>query len=103
METKVIVKHLYDFVPNVFIDIHSGTNAFLLPYTSRAELVSRNIDKIMPVLKEANQRYCHECEYGDTPKVIHYRAFGTSMDYVYDTLDADVSMGMEIFGGPRYL
>ena len=52
-------------------------------------------------MRNVHKHFCHTCEYGQVERIIRYRAYGSSIDWSYDTLKVEVPIAVEIFNGKR--
>jgi hypothetical protein len=88
------------FKPDVFINVHSGMEAFFVPYDYRKEIAyGENVNATLDVLNGMNQRFCDgSCAVGSGGAKVGYLAHGTVTDYMHQVLNIPISMTWEIYG-----
>ncbi|GAB5367202.1 hypothetical protein AAMO2058_001209400 [Amorphochlora amoebiformis] len=87
------------FKPNAFIDVHSGTLGWYSPYSySTNRPIDEGTRNTNVIFSELNPLYCN-CETGGAGEVSGYLAYGTSQDYLFDTLHVPYSIVIEVFDG----
>jgi len=100
-ETIISRRLLSSYMPDIFMSIHSGTLGLYMPwaYSKDEADPSRNKDNMMSVLQNLDESYC-QCPYGAAAKNVGYNCPGTSLDWVYDHLNASYSFAFEIWVEP---
>lgn len=94
-ETRVVKAVAREVRPNVYLSVHSGAEAVLVPWDS-----GRNVGgRLLEVGRRVGRRHCGECAVGTAGEVFGYRAFGTAVDYMYGVVGVEVVMTVEIYGG----
>ena len=97
----IILRNLAkSFKPDVFINIHSGMEAFFVPYDYRKEIAyGENVNATLDVLNDMNKRFCDgSCAVGSGGAKVGYLAHGTVTDYMHEVLNIPISMTWEIYG-----
>lgn len=97
-ETIISRNLLSSYKPDVFMSIHSGTLGLYMPWafsSSEADPL-RNRGNMMSLLQDLDESFC-KCPYGGAARNVGYDCPGTSIDWVYDHLNASYSFAFEIF------
>lgn len=99
IETVFIKETLEDYMPDVFLTIHSGSMALFHPYAYKKytnykdTLIGKEINIILNEIKPM----CKKCMIGSPSELIGYLSSGSSLDYVYENLKVPITMAWEIF------
>lgn len=100
-ETRLHRQLVSEFMPNAFLSIHSGTRGLYMPWAfDTVDMASRNKVNMLDVLRTVDEQYC-KCPYGAAGKEVLYACPGTSLDWVYDHLNASYSFAWEIYAAPE--
>merc|ERR1712125_235996 len=59
-------------------------------------LATRNQQNMMKVIQAVDKKHCH-CPYGAAGKEVGYPCPGTSVDWVYDKMQAPYSFAFEVW------
>jgi Zinc carboxypeptidase len=99
-ETEALKKYAAQFMPTIFLTIHSGCLGMYTPYAYSGKMpTDGNADHVlMSILNPLNRKYCN-CEAGAAGKEVGYLCPGTCLDYMYDKLGTKLSYAFEIFDG----
>lgn len=110
-ETIAVRQALSEFLPLVFLTVHSGTMGMYTPYAYSNEkgftlfkfililfyyLGTYNEQNMLSILSELNQNHCN-CRSGAAGKEVGYLCPGTCLDYAYDKLKVPYSFAWEIY------
>lgn len=84
-ESRAIAAVLKDFRPHVFVSVHSGTNAIMIPwdYTTQPIANRQDHERMAQVASSISKDFCPLCTVGDGAATVGYPATGTSSDYAY--------------------
>lgn len=93
-ETRVVAAVARRVRPDVYISVHSGAEAVLVPWDSGGNVGGR----VLEMGREVGRRHCGGCAVGNAGEVFGYRAFGTGVDYMYGVVGVGVVMTVEIYG-----
>lgn len=100
-ETRLHKKLVSDYMPTAFLSIHSGTRGLYMPWAfDTVDMASRNKNAMLDVLRSVDADFC-KCPYGAAGKEVLYACPGTSLDWVYDHLNASYSFAWEIYASPE--
>ena len=110
------------FAPTMFIDVHSGDQSLMYPYSFKAE-ECKNAQQHQDMLDFVNaQTFCkaglpfndptqkvfkNTCGVRAGPAALAlsppYTASGTTLDYMYEVLKIPYAMTWEVYSGTRYM
>eukprot|EP01017_Pseudomicrothorax_dubius_P041787 TRINITY_DN672_c0_g1_i1.p1 TRINITY_DN672_c0_g1~~TRINITY_DN672_c0_g1_i1.p1 ORF type:complete len:401 (-),score=117.39 TRINITY_DN672_c0_g1_i1:1081-2217(-) len=99
-ESSAVRDSLTEFMPKVFLTVHSGTFGMYTPYAYSKKTAKRNEDAMLEVTNNLNQKYCN-CPCGAAGREVGYVSPGTCLDYAYDQLDVPWSFAWEIYSSER--
>eukprot|EP01016_Furgasonia_blochmanni_P057042 TRINITY_DN983_c0_g2_i1.p1 TRINITY_DN983_c0_g2~~TRINITY_DN983_c0_g2_i1.p1 ORF type:complete len:256 (+),score=36.32 TRINITY_DN983_c0_g2_i1:782-1549(+) len=83
--------------PHFFISIHSGTELLAMPFAYKKARADRNQKDMESILKYVDKKYCQGCYGGAVSESLPYLAYGSSVDYVYQILEANYSVVFETY------
>eukprot|EP00743_Colponemidia_sp_Colp-15_P001225 GILK01001345.1.p1 GENE.GILK01001345.1~~GILK01001345.1.p1 ORF type:complete len:395 (-),score=42.11 GILK01001345.1:186-1370(-) len=95
-ETRIFQQLAREYMPKVFLTIHSGTLGMYTPHAYDTKLAVFNEGPMLDVLKKLNPKYCN-CPAGAAGKEVGYLCPGTCLDYVYDVLGVPFAFAWEIY------
>jgi len=74
-----------DFKPHIFVSVHSGTNAIMIPWDYTTQPIANRQDhaRMAEVAKSISKDFCPLCTVGDGAASVGYAATGTSSDFAY--------------------
>lgn len=84
-ESRAVAAAFKDFKPHIFVSVHSGTNAIMIPWDYTTQPIENRQDhaRMAEVAKSISKDFCPLCAVGDGAAVVGYPATGTSSDYAY--------------------
>lgn len=84
-ESRAVAAVLKDFKPHIFVSVHSGTNAMMIPWDYTTQPIANRQDhaRMAEVASSISKDYCPLCTVGDGAASVGYAATGTSSDYAY--------------------
>lgn len=91
IETKTLIKVGKEFMPDLYIDIHTGAFTQLMPYScNTTDLPESDMDRLSALVQHAQSGGGHDSftvqpESGQGSKLL-YVATGSTMDFFYNTL-----------------
>ena len=110
------------FQPTMFIDVHSGDQSLMYPYSFKAEecpnaqshqdLLDFVNDRVfcpagLPFNDPTQKLFKNTCGVRAGPAALAlsppYTASGTTLDYMYEVLKIPYAMTWEVFSGTRYM
>lgn len=96
-ETQIVRDILQQTKPHLFVDVHSGTNAVILPWSYTNEPIDdrRQQARMMRVAQNLSQD-CPDCTLGPGAVTVGYKATGTASDYAF-SLGVPYSFTTEIY------
>mmetsp|Transcript_3308 Transcript_3308/g.7747 ORF Transcript_3308/g.7747 Transcript_3308/m.7747 type:complete len:406 (+) Transcript_3308:53-1270(+) len=123
-ETQLLKEDATEYKPNVFLTVHSGTLGLFTPWAYKSmknkdptslienpnkypSLISMEnrysgaetrVKEMLGLLQDINPKYCN-CEAGAAGDVLPYLSPGTSLDFIFDKLQADYAFAFEIWDG----
>ena len=87
-----------DFVqPHLVLNIHSGTEAFLLPFDGDDESIPPHYSRLLSLAAHARKGVCPECQVGQS-SIIYPGADGTFVDYMVMSRGVPLAYTLEIYG-----
>lgn len=95
VETQSMVEFLSVSQPHMLINVHSGTEAILLPYDGIDE-IPPNYRKMVRVANLAKANRCPSCKVGAS-SILLYNSPGTLMDYAMVNEGCVMATTLEIF------
>ena len=98
MESRAVRTLVKVFKPHVYISVHSGGRALVMPWDyggGRAFERGSLMEKLLERLQEV---HCPDCSIGTVRELFQYNAFGTGVDYVHGIERVPLAFTMEIFG-----
>eukprot|EP00927_Polykrikos_kofoidii_P067727 TRINITY_DN63176_c0_g1_i1.p1 TRINITY_DN63176_c0_g1~~TRINITY_DN63176_c0_g1_i1.p1 ORF type:complete len:404 (-),score=60.86 TRINITY_DN63176_c0_g1_i1:52-1263(-) len=99
-ETRIMKKVAEDFMPTTYISVHSGTVGMYMPWAwTTMPPEDRREGQMMELLETLDAKYC-KCPFGAAGKEVGYPCPGTSVDWIYDKLNASFAFAFEIWGDP---
>jgi hypothetical protein len=118
-ESQLLKQVAAEFKPAMFIDVHSGDQSLMYPYSYKAAECT-NAAEHQALLDHVNaQVFCTAGPPFDDPKTFKnkcgvragpaalalsppYTASGTTLDYMYEVLKIPYAMTWEVYSGTRY-
>jgi Zinc carboxypeptidase len=100
VEVVAVKDAMASYKPEVFITIHSGTNAMFTPYAYSSDEPAVNEQNMIDILHEINPKYC-DCEVGAAGAGVGYLSPGTCLDYAYDKLKIPYTFALEIYSSTQ--
>ena len=99
-EAAVLQNLAENFKPHVWLNVHSGMEAFFVPYDHKNEVPQGPAaDATLAILHKLNKDLCSgACAVGPGGKTVGYLAHGTATDYMQDVLGVGVVMTWEVYG-----
>jgi hypothetical protein len=84
-ESRAVAAVLREFKPHIFVSVHSGTNAIMIPwdYTTQPIANRQDHERMATVASSISKDFCPLCTVGDGAATVGYPATGTSSDYAY--------------------
>jgi hypothetical protein len=96
VETAALRDMLYEFRPHMFVVIHSGTEAILVPYNSLRDEEPRNLRSLMRVANTLKPLDCDLCRIGRGSQYL-YDANGTATDYAFEAVRVPLVYTLEVY------
>lgn len=126
-ETVIMAHAASNFLPTIFISIHSGSLHMLSPFAFKGSLAGEpaasttaidppdmlhksvpadslagtGLKPVLQVLKHVNRDFCR-CRVGAAGKELGYLCPGTCLDYIYNRVGTRYAFALEIYSGKRY-
>ncbi|MCO5560014.1 hypothetical protein L7F22_013620 [Adiantum nelumboides] len=99
-ETRIMRDLAKSFKPHLWINVHSGMQAMLMPYDHTNGLPDpRVMEPMKLLLQELNHLHCNNvCVIGSGGGSVGYLAHGTATDYMYEALGVPLAFTFEIYG-----
>lgn len=84
-ESRAVAAVMKDFKPHIFVSVHSGTNAIMIPWDYTTQPIANRQDhaRMAEVAKSISKDFCPLCTVGDGAASVGYAATGTSSDFAY--------------------
>lgn len=120
-ESRLLNHTVANFAPSMFIDVHSGDQSLMYPYSYREEGCANSQDHQNLLDHVNNEVFCNAgLPFNDpTQKVFRntcgvragpaaqalsppYTASGTTLDYMYEVLHVPYAMTWEVYSGTRF-
>lgn len=95
-ETRIVDAVVHHVNPVVYISVHSGGRAVLLPWDAGGGIN----DACLHAAKTVATHHCRGCPVGTANSIFGYRAYGTGVDHMVAVRNVPVALTLEIFGGP---
>ena len=95
-ESTLNIKHIRQYHPKTYINVHSGEFALYTGFDSSNEYPPNYHLMYQQLLKW--KHFCPKCRLGRAAIASSYRAFGTSVDYVLSNRLVDFAFTFEIYG-----
>lgn len=89
------------FKPHVYVAVHSGDSTLVVPWDSGHTPAPSNINDMHFVTKAVKDAHCPHCRIGTADSLFHYRAFGTSVDFMHGVLGVPIAFTVEVFGNDK--
>lgn len=104
------------FRPHVYISLHSGERALIVPWdsgngksavdaeyeilgdASKAKLRPPVGPDVLEVAEAVRKAHCADCKVGTAGELLGYNAYGTGVDFMYAVVHAPIAMTWEVYG-----
>lgn len=84
--------------PHMFINVHSGGNAVLIPYDADITQQYKNYRTVVHAVNSVRATSRMRMDFTLGPSsLLYYQSYGTMMDYVIDFKHVDIALTLEIF------
>ncbi|KAK9837663.1 hypothetical protein WJX74_002438 [Apatococcus lobatus] len=102
-ETQILKEIAEEFVPHVWLNVHSGMEALFMPYDHVPTIPQGpGAAASYSILEELNEVSCRgQCAVGSGGESVGYLAHGTATDYMYEKLKVPLSFTWEIYGDSK--